>query len=447
MHTPIVDFLKKYQKDNKVRFHVPGQKGKGPLGCEALDITEVKGADSLYEADGIIAESEQNAASLFGSQRTCYSTEGSSQCVRAMLYLAINNRPGDGSRPLIVAARNVHKSFVHAAALLDFDIEWLWPEHSRSLCDCRISSSTLESVLKRLPYPPAAVYLTSPDYLGGMADIQTMAELCHRYGTILIVDNAHGAYLRFLSPSQHPLDFGADLCCDSAHKTLPVLTGGAYLHVSRRLDAKYAFQAKSALEIFGSTSPSYLTLASLDYCNALLDGEYPALIAEQVLRMEAFKTYLRQKQWQIEDSDPLRLTIGIPKELGGIEFAQRLCRDGIECEYAEPSFAVFMTTPENNADDLQRLATVLGENLFLTLLPDIRMLTPPRKALSVRQALFSPHETVPAKKALNRICGLPAVSCPPAVPIVMPGEQINAEALQLFHYYGIQNVSVLKQKK
>ena len=127
MDTPILDFVRQYADSDTVRFHMPGHKGRNKLGCEQWDITEVKGADALYEAEGIIARSEENATALFGSQRTLYSTEGSSQCIRAMLYLAITNRRA-GTAPVVVAARNVHKSFVYAAALLDIEVAWLWPE-------------------------------------------------------------------------------------------------------------------------------------------------------------------------------------------------------------------------------------------------------------------------------------------------------------------------------
>ena len=227
MNTPIADFVRGYDGSGTARLHMPGHKGRPFLGCEHLDITEVKGADALYEADGIIAESEKNAGALFGSGRTLYSTEGSSQCIRAMLYLALTCRPA-GAAPVIVATRNVHKAFVYAAALLDFEVVWLWPEgDSQSLCGCPVSPEGLEKTLAELDQPPAAVYLTSPDYLGGMADIASLAQVCHRHDTVLAVDNAHGAYLHFLDPAVHPLDLGADICCDSAHKTLPVLTGGA----------------------------------------------------------------------------------------------------------------------------------------------------------------------------------------------------------------------------
>ena len=111
MQTPIADFLYRYEQSHTVRLHMPGHKGRGPLGCEAFDITEISGADALYEAGGIIACSEANAAALFGSGRTFYSTEGSSQCIRAMLYLALQHRPA-GSPPVIAAARNVHKAYV-----------------------------------------------------------------------------------------------------------------------------------------------------------------------------------------------------------------------------------------------------------------------------------------------------------------------------------------------
>ena len=135
MTTPIADFVKKYAASNMARLHMPGHKGQSFLGCESWDITEISGADSLYEADGIIAESEANATRVFGSQCTLFSTEGSSQCIRAMLYLAmLNGQSGSNTnkRPTIAAARNVHKAFIYAATLLDYDVIWLWPEIGRA---------------------------------------------------------------------------------------------------------------------------------------------------------------------------------------------------------------------------------------------------------------------------------------------------------------------------
>ena len=117
MNTPIADFIRRYAASDTARLHMPGHKGRAFLGCEPYDITEIAGADALYEADGIITKSEQNAAALFGTAKTLYSTEGSSQCIRAMLCLCMTCRKSSMSRT-VVAARNVHKAFVFAAALL-----------------------------------------------------------------------------------------------------------------------------------------------------------------------------------------------------------------------------------------------------------------------------------------------------------------------------------------
>ena len=438
MNTPVADFVQRYAKAGTARLHMPGHKGRCFLGCEPWDITEIHGADALYEAEGILAESEQNAAALFGSQRTCYSTEGSSQCIRAMLYLAV---AASGSHT-VVAARNVHRAFVSAAALLDLEIRWLWPEESRSLCGCPISPAQLEETLHSLPEPPAAVYLTSPDYLGGMAEIPALAQICHQHGTLLLVDNAHGAYLRFLQPSLHPLDLGADLCCDSAHKTLPVLTGGAYLHLSPTAPAQLAPLAKSALGLFGSTSPSYLTLASLDLCNRYLAEGYPQRLAEAVERLAELRERLTAAGWRVEPSDPLRVTVAAPRGVTGQELAGQLRRQGAECEYADRDFLVLMVTPENTPEELAQAAAALGQCPGEANPPQLPLARGER-ACSIRQAAFAPRETVDAAHSLGRVCGLPTVGCPPAIPIAVSGERITPEALALFAYYGIEQVEVL----
>ena len=150
MNTPVVDFVRRYAQQRTTRMHMPGHKGRGPLGCEELDITEIAGADELYEAEGIIAQSEANATQLFGTAHTYYSTEGSSQCIRAMLHLALQMRPAKAGRPVLLAARNAHKALLYAAALLDFDIQWLWsaPEASGALCSCPVTPEALRKALE-----------------------------------------------------------------------------------------------------------------------------------------------------------------------------------------------------------------------------------------------------------------------------------------------------------
>lgn len=448
MTTPIWDFLRGYQREGLARLHMPGHKGRGPLGCERWDITEIPGADSLYEAAGIIAESEGNAAALFGSGSTFYSTEGSSQCVRAMLFLALQCRPA-GTPPVVLAARNVHKSFVHAAALLDFQPVWLWPEEggSASLCACPVTAEGLERALSALGVPPAAVYVTSPDYLGNLQDVPALVEVCHRRGTLLLVDNAHGAYLRFLEPSLHPLDQGADLTCDSAHKTLPVLTGGAYLHISKTAPAGLRRRAREALALFGSTSPSYLTLASLDLCNGDLAGEGPERIRATARGLAEVKRELSARGWAFAGNEPLKLTFDAAASgWDGLALAGLLRTGGVEPEYADRDFCVLMASGATDEEALNIAASAPG--LAVPGPARLRPVLPPAKGervLSVREALFAPRETVPAEKSLGRICGAPTVSCPPAVPVAVSGERIGREALALFQYYGVEAVDVLQE--
>ena len=438
MDTPILDFLRQYSEHDWVRFHMPGHKGKGMLGCEKWDITEVYGGDALYEADGIIAKSERKAAELFGTQRTCYSTEGSSQCIRAMLYLALNNRP-KGNSNVIVAARNVHKTFVYAAALLDIEPVWLWPESSSSLCGCPVTPAILKETLNKLDAPPAAVYVTSPDYLGEMADMGNLAKVCHDSGTILLVDNAHGAYLKFLPKSLDPLDLGADMCCDSAHKTLPVLTGGAYLHVAEGAMAAYEAEARHSLAVFGSSSPSYLILQSLDLCADRLDKDYPALIRETARRAAVLS---RELGLAPSEGDPLKLALPAG-DFGctGPELAACLRDWRTAPEYVDAAWVVLMFTPglDEGAYDTVRRALPLRR-------PSERrpqsMPEPGERVLSPREALLSRRVSVPVREAVGRVCAEAAVSCPPAIPIAVCGERISPEAAALMEKLGVCEVSV-----
>ncbi len=461
MKTPIYDFVTEYTASNTARLHMPGHKGQLVLGCESRDITEISGADALYEASGIIAESEANAAALFGTGRTLYSTEGSSQCVKAMLELArrwwqkkrlVTAGQGNGAcmeKPVVVAARNVHKSFMYAAALLDFEVVWLWSEEASSLCSCKVTEETLEQVLAVQNTEVAAVYLTSPDYLGNVAEVSALAGVCHRHHTLLCVDNAHGAYLHFLEEPQHPMDLGADMCCDSAHKTLQVLTGGAYLHISRTAPALLAEWAKGAMELFGSTSPSYLILQSLDVGNRYLAGQYRADLKQTCDRLGLLKEELLGNGWQVKSTDPLRITIEAPVGQSGTALADALRKEQIECEYADEDYLVLMVTEQNPLQDLEHLKRALGKNVPSYENKKKKTSLPGRavKVLTIREAYFSPGEVLPVENALGKICRMPTATCPPAVPVVVPGERIDRAAVECFAYYGIKFVEVVGREK
>lgn len=422
---------------------MPGHKGKSLIGIEHLDITEIEGADSLYEASGIIAESEREASALFGSE-TYYSTEGSSLCIRAMIHLACVYARARGENPLLLAGRNAHKAFHSAAALLDVDVEWLVPNDMHNYLSCEISAEYLSKYLEKCDKKPTALYVTSPDYLGNVADIKELADVCHKYGMLLIVDNAHGAYLRFLSPSQHPMDLGADICCDSAHKTLPVLTGGAYLHLGNGVKDELGSLVKDSMLLFGSTSPSYLILQSLDKANEYLEG-YKDRLAYFVNKVDALKNLLKKNGYVLYGNEPLKITI-FAKSCGyrGYELAKELGEKGMVCEFADPDFVTLMLTPENedDVDAIERiLLSIEKRNAILEAVPTFSRAV---RAMSLREACLLPFETVSVEQSKGRIASLSTVGCPPAVPIVISGEIVDEKAIECFKYYEIDKINVVK---
>ena len=438
MNTPICDFVAGYIRSDASRLHVPGHKGAGLMGCEPWDLTEVAGADALFEASGIIAESERNASLLFGTGATFYSCEGSSLCIRAMLALAASSRRTPGKRPVALAARNAHRAFVYAAALIDFDVAWLYPDGAAdSICACPVTPAALEAKLHSMAEKPFCVYVTSPDYLGGMQDVRGLSRVCHAHGVPLIVDNAHGAYLKFLKPSLHPIDLGADMCCDSAHKTLPVLTGGAYLHISKAADARWARDARLMMAMFGSTSPSYLILESLDRCNAALAGDWPDRLAACVERVGKLKKRLSARGFELRGGEPMKLTI----RGDGLGMAARLRKGGVECEYADRNYAVLMPSPDNRPEDFERVAAALTEP-GPSACPQAMAPLWLKRAMTIREAVFSPGEMVPVRAAEGRVCAAPTVACPPAVPIAVSGEIITRDAVEAFERNGVDSVRV-----
>lgn len=449
MKTPIVDFVSTYAKSGRTRFHMPGHKGSMMLGCEPIDITEIDGADVLYRAEGIIKDSEQNASKLFGTAQSFYSTEGSSLAIKAMLALVSRGR-ATGERPLIIAARNAHRAFVYASALLDLDVLWLMPGEAAHLCSCAVTAEDVGEAIQKSDRAPAAVYLTSPDYLGAIADVRAIAKVCHANGVPLLVDNAHGAYLRFLKEDRHPITLGADMCCDSAHKTLPVLTGGAYLHIAKTADPAYCRDAERMLSVFASTSPSYLILQSLDLCNRYLAEEMERELEACVEEVAKAKEAMAASGFFAEESEPLKIVIRANRYgYTGVEMAEHLRGYDVEAEMADGEYLVLMATPQNSKRDYRRL-TVAFANLPIRepieLPRDEWRKTARHTDRTLRDAVLGRTERIPAKESEGRVCGAPTVSCPPAIPIVMCGERITAEDVARFARYGIDEVDVIVEE-
>ncbi len=434
--TPICDFVRSYADSRPVRLHMPGHKGQAVLGAEALDITEIDGADNLFAPVGIIAESERNASALFGCP-TYYSAEGSSLAIRAMLYLA---RMHSG-KTAVLAGRSAHKTLIHTAALLDLTVDWLYPHGDDVYPRCTVTADDVDAALGKGSY--ACVFLTDPDYLGCRTDIASVADVCRKHGVLLAVDSAHGAYLHFLTPCAHPMDLGADLCCASAHKTLPVLTGGAYLHVRKDLNTVPAL-IRDALGLFGSTSPSYLVLQSLDLCNRTLES-FSETLQGFLPQMAHLRGTLAAAGWQMLGEEPLKITLRTQcSGYTGNALAGILAQANIRCEYHDRMHLTLMCTPCNTADDLLKARDVLLALPQLSPLEEnAPHVEPPRRVLTPRQAVLAPRETLPTAQCVGRILASAAVTCPPAVPIVQCGEEIGADAAEAMEYFGIRTCSVV----
>lgn len=446
MDTPIFDFVKKYNESKTARLHMPGHKGVPFLGPEMLDITEIQGADDLSCPEGIIKKSEENASRLFGTECTVFSAGGSTQSINAMLYLAFVGRDKTSVAPFILAGRNAHKAFIFAAAKIGFDVKWLYPDNSNSLCSAVITADALRDELLSLPEKPFAVYVTTPDYLGVLTDIKALSEVCREYNIPLLVDNAHGAYSAFLKEPFHPILSGADMCCDSAHKTLPALTGCGYLHIAK--DDRFGFceNVHRAMSIFGTSSPSYLLLQSLDLCNAYLEKQVKSdldICSEQV---EEITLLLKEKNIKNISQEPVKITADFSTvDKNDFDISEYFRGYNIEFEYADKDFVVFMITAQNSEEDFKRLKDAIkelpcfnkAENCIHT--PYVTG----NQKISIREAIFSNCEEIPVAEAVGRICGTPAVSCPPAIPIAVSGEEITEEHVKLFRHYGKEKISVV----
>ena len=441
--TPLFDAAARYAAADGARFHTPGHSGRADflrsIDLLRFDLTEIEGLDSLYEAAGPIDAAERLAAELYGVRRTLFSAGGCTLAIQTMLALAA--RGGE-----IVAGRNLHRAAVNACALLDITPRWVYPDAQTGV----IEPGELERVLNAHPGARAA-YVTSPDYYGRLCDIAALSAVCRAHGVPLLVDNAHGAHLKFVPGDLHPAHLGAAMTACSAHKTLPVLTGGAFLHIA---DARYAQDAKAAMAVFGSTSPSYLTLASLDLARAWLarhGAQAFAQLARQTQELRAFaaENGVRTLSGRV---DPVRLTLDLAGSgLSGKEAACALRETGCEPEYADSGYAVLILTPFHTQADFARLRDALrrigacSREARDTSGGLYRLLCAPRPVrVPLRDALFAPRETVPADRAAGRVAAQAVCPCPPGIPAVIPGEEIDACAVELLNFYGIRQVDVVK---
>ena len=437
MSSPLFKALTEHINRRRARFYMPGHKGELPFpldGCAPFDVTEVPDTGCLYDGEGAPVLVEREFSKLYQSGATLLSTGGSTLCIQTMLSLFCPV----GST--VIMTRNAHHAAVNAAALLDLNSHWLIPdEPSGVLTPGRITPAAVEKAIKSAG-DASAVYITSPDYFGTLCDVALISKVCHDNGLPLLIDNAHGAHLKFFS-GLHPIEAGADACCDSLHKTMPALTGAALLHLK---EGSLKSEARRRMKHFGSTSPSYLIMLSADLILPRW-GEIGKGYINLAKKVQKVKTLAKQKGvWALDDSplrDPARIALLYPE--GENETVKKLLYSlDIEAEYISPRHIVLLPSPQSDLSVVEKLINALSDlSEDTALLPFVL----PERKLSLRQAALFEAEEVCVKNSLGRISAVPCAPCPPGTALIMPGEVIDEGVLANLEQYGVDKLFVVKK--
>ena len=446
---PLWTALERIRREDLARFYMPGHKGRMPVPLEQAapyDVTEIAGADSLYECTGAIRALEEEFAEAYRVGDSLLSAGGSTLCIQAMLYLARSW----GST--VICGRIIHRSAVAAMGLLGMDPCWL-PARVASRAEgipgiaLPPTADDVEAAIDAHP-DAGSVFITSPDYFGQLANIADIADVCHRRGKVLLVDNAHGAHLGCFRAALHPMSQGADFCCDSLHKNLPALTGAAVLHLA---DPTYYREAKYAMSLFGSSSPSYLIMLSAE--NALESiTENPGSYLELSHTVEEVRREAEMLGYDVTKSfvrDPVRLVLGFecfdhtPESYGKF-----LRSRGVEPEYLGRNVCVFMFSPENTTLEIDRLrSAIAGAVKGRTRQPEPRYpstIRLPRQILSVGEAMGRREQELPAEMCAGRISARLVSSCPPGIPLLVPGEEITSQTVKFLKASGVSTIYVVR---
>ena len=429
MAAPLYDSLVSLAKSNPLRMHMPGHKGIGEglfSDITSIDFTEIEPTGNLYTGKGTISDAEDLCAQYAGAKSALFFTCGSTQGIYTMLAEAV----GMGGE--LILERGCHKSVYNAMALLDITPHYIYapPIPGTSLAGT-VTPEQMEDALCR--YPAAkAVFLTSPTYYGVVTDLAPIANLCHRFHTYLLVDQAHGAHFPSVGLLSAP-EQGADLSVVSTHKTWTALGSSSVLYVGS--DAFDRLHLKKTSSLFGTTSPSYPILASIDYARARLEGsdgdayrhcaDLTAAFRERINGNSPFHALTPSDNLTL---DPCRLTIDT-RGLSGHQADELLQRQNIYVEMSDEHYIVLILTCRDDEASFARLW-----NGIVSLMPHCNHQTkseildlPPKPEIrcSIRAARFGRQETIPLKSAAGRIAADIIAPYPPGIPILAPGEEIS----------------------
>ena len=445
-NSPIYNAIKAYAGSGAIPFHMPGHKlGQGIPpelldNIAALDLTEIPGMDNLRHPSGIIKEAQELAAAAFGAVRSYFIVNGSTCGIHAVIMSVC--RPGDS----LIVSRDCHKSVIGGMMLAGVNPVYILPEFDS---DFGIHLGVLpDKVEEALDANPGAigVLLTRPNYYGICSDIERIAQIVHSHGKILIVDEAHGSHLRF--NKRLPIcamDAGADICVQSAHKTLPAFTQSAYLHIgSAAVDTD---RLEFNLDILQTSSPSYILMAFLDLAREIMQREgserLDILLDEICFYKASFNPgniiFLDDRKFDEFVTDSTRITVNV-RNLGitGYETEKALRRlENIQIEMSDFFNIVCIATVSDSRDNLKRLFSCLhglderfsGNNRLNG--PVYTGIKIPVQKLCLKDAMQRKRCNVGLSRAAGMISGGIVAPYPPGIPVLFPGEVIFPETVEL----------------
>ena len=452
-NAPLFHALQLLATGDSARFHMPGHKGEPLFNTYAeifaIDFTETYGTGNLYTGEGPIRDAEVAAALYFGASDCFFLTGGSTQGIMAMLATAV----GRGGSVLL--DRECHKSVCHACALLDITPYFI----SAPLIEpFAVSGELPKDAIERqlIDHPDIrAVLITSPTYYGVQRDIPALADLCRAFDKRLLVDAAHGAHFPAVGLPA-PVAQGADLAVLSMHKTLPCLGQGAVVLCGAGVD-KRALRENTAL--FGTSSPSYPIMASIDLARAYTEGPGRAAYRRAAETCGELREYIARRTGFIPLTheyfpalDPCRLTVCTAgTDATGHQLADMLWSEaGVACEMADDRNAVFILTGADTAGAVHRLRRGLrhiSRRRREALMPAPAAPFPAaERVMRVRDAWFSQTGRVEPAAAENLVCARPVTPYPPGVPLLWPGEKITRAHIELIRerwYNDISEITVV----
>lgn len=457
--TPLIDGLKKYIKEENIRMHMPGHKAKALKTIvdllPELDLTEVRGVDNLHKARGIIKESQDYAARVFKAKHSFYSVNGTT----GGIYASVVSQTSPGDKVLI--ARDSHKAVYQSLILGNLECDYLYPKYdvdNAMLID--IDKEGLEEKLKN-DKDIKLVVVNYPSYYGVASDIEGIRKVVHKYGRILLVDEAHGSHLAFHQDlPKSALEAGADIVIQSTHKTLPAFTQSSIVHVGTdRVDLE---KLKLNMQIFQTTSPSYILLSSIDYAVDYMDKHGYKELNRIIKKIDEISDYLeklpnvtiyngRNIKMPPYDFDKTKFLFKIDG-ISGTRLEEILRDDyKIQVELSDHYYCLALLTALDQDGDLEELKFAIEDiskndkyrrNLYDKKILDIRTIKP-KIILPSHKAFYSDKISVQLKDSVNKICGEFIIPYPPGIPILTPGEEITEEIIDYIDQLRKDNIEIL----